>query len=117
MHDSLRRLVIDDIVSSGGDTQTGFFPGSFASVWNYFKLSRSTVSKLWNQCCQEGSIAPLWKRENPNHLKGSRLGADFPVKIVHTSILYFRKCRKKTNNLRQNNTAHCNDQTSPSSGD
>ena len=48
--ESLRRLVIDYIVSRDGDIQTGFFPGSFTSVSNHFKLSTSFISKLWNHC-------------------------------------------------------------------
>ena len=89
--ESLRRLVIDYIVSSGGDIQTGFFPGSFASVSNYFKLSRSTVSKLWNQCCQEGSIAPRWKGgNNPSHLNDQDLELISALKSSTPSIPYLQ---------------------------
>ena len=88
---SLRRLVIDYIVSNGGDIQTGFLPGSFASVSTYFKLSRSTVSKLWNQCCQEGSIMPRRKGgNNPSHLKDQDLELISALKSSTPSIPYLK---------------------------
>ena len=62
-----RRLVIDHMISNGGDILTGYFPGSVSSV--AFKLSRSCVAKLRNGACERASIDPQWKGgNNPTHL-------------------------------------------------
>ena len=89
--ESLGHIVIDYIVTNGGDIQTRFFPGLFASVANHLKLSRSFVSKLWNQCCEEGYIEPQWKGgNNPCHLKPQNLEFISALKSAAPSIPYFK---------------------------
>ena len=69
-----RRLVIDHMISNGGDILTGYFPGSVNSVADHFKLSRSCVAKLWNGACERASIDPQWKGgNNPTHLHSQDL--------------------------------------------
>ena len=47
-----RRLVIEHMISNGGDSLTGYFPVLVNSVADHFKLSRSCVAKLGNSACE-----------------------------------------------------------------
>ena len=47
-----RQLVIDHMISNGGDSLTGYFPALVNSVADHFKLSRSCVAKLGNSACE-----------------------------------------------------------------
>lgn len=88
---SLRCLVIDHIVSNGGDVLTGFFPGSMSAVANHFKLSRSCVSRLWKRCCEEGTIDPQWKGgNNPIHFKLQDLDFIEALKTAKPSMPYLK---------------------------
>jgi len=50
-----RSLVIDEIIESGGDIVTGFFPGNFAAIARKLKLKRDTVIKIWRNFCITGN--------------------------------------------------------------
>lgn len=54
LSNDFRSLVIDEIVESGGDIITGFFPGNFAVIARKLKLKRDTVVKVWNNFCLTG---------------------------------------------------------------
>ena len=84
-----RRLVIDHMISNGGDILTGYFPGSVSSVTDHFKLSRSCVAKLWNGACERASIDPQWKGgNNPTHLYSQDLDLLEALKTAKPSMLY-----------------------------
>lgn len=84
-----RRLVIDHMISNGGDILTGYFPGSVSSVADHFKLSRSCVAKLWNGACERASIDPQWKGgNNPTHLHSQGLDLLEALKTAKPSMPY-----------------------------
>ena len=84
-----RRLVIDHMISNGGDILTGYFPGSVNSVAYHFKLSRSCVTKLWNGACKRTSIDPRWKgTNNPTHLHSQDLDPLEALKSAKPSMPY-----------------------------
>lgn len=71
---NFQRLVIDHMISNGGDILTGYFLGAVSSVTDYFKRCRSCVAKLWNSACKRASIDPQWKGgNNPDHLHSQDL--------------------------------------------
>ena len=47
-----RSLIIDDILSGGGDVSTEFYSGSFRAIGVKYKMSGLTVSKIWKTFCQ-----------------------------------------------------------------
>lgn len=54
----MRSLIIDDILSGGGDVSTEFFPGSFRAIGSKYKVSGVTVSNIWKTFCQTGATFP-----------------------------------------------------------
>ena len=58
----LRHLIIDKIVEGGGDPLTMIFPGRFVDIANELNVSSATVSKIWKNYCETGSLSPLKHR-------------------------------------------------------
>ena len=50
----MRSLIIDDILSRGGNGSTEYYPGSFRAIGSKYKVSGVTVSKVWKTFCQTG---------------------------------------------------------------
>ena len=50
--------IVDEICAKGGDKNTGIFPGKFIDIANEFKVSTSTVSKIWRQYCVSNELVP-----------------------------------------------------------
>ena len=48
--------IVDEICAKEGDKTTGSFPGKFIDIANEFKVSMSTVSKIWRQCCESNVL-------------------------------------------------------------
>ena len=42
-----RTLIIDEIVTNGGDIHSGYFPGQFSDIAKVFKVSKQTVKNVW----------------------------------------------------------------------
>lgn len=42
----MRSLIIDDILSGGGDVSTEFFPGRFRTIGSKYQVSGVTVSNM-----------------------------------------------------------------------
>ena len=55
----MRSLIIDDILSGGGDVTTECYPGSFRAIGSKYKVSGVTVSNVWKTFCQTGENLPL----------------------------------------------------------
>ena len=51
MESDLRNLIIDDFLAADGDPETQYFPGKFNDIADKFKISNSTVQKLWDLFC------------------------------------------------------------------
>ena len=95
-----RRLVIDHMISNGGDILTEYFPGSVNSVADHFKLSRSCVAKLWNGACERATVDPQWKGgNNPAHLQSQDLDLLEALKLAKPSMPY--------NEIREAINANC----------
>ena len=71
----MRSLIIDDILSAGGDVSTEYFPGSFRAIGSKYKVSGVTVSNVWNTFCQTGVNLPRHTaaRGQPNRLEEPEL--------------------------------------------
>ena len=70
----LRHLIIDKIVEGGGDPLTMIFPGRFVDIANELNVSLATVSKIWKNYCETGSLSPLKHRGgNPSRLSNGDL--------------------------------------------
>ena len=54
----MRSLIIDDILSGGGDVSTEYYPGSFRGIGSKYKVSGVTVSNVWKTFCQTGENFP-----------------------------------------------------------
>ena len=89
IHANFRQLVIDHMISNGGDILTGYFPGSVSSVADHLKLSRSCVAKLWSGACERASIDPQRKGgNNPTHLHSQDLDLLEALKSAKPSMPY-----------------------------
>ena len=65
----LRNLIIDDFLAAGGDPEMQCFPGKFNDIADKFKISNSTVRKLWNLFCSTNKTTPRPRGGgNPSHL-------------------------------------------------
>ena len=53
-----RSLIIDDILSGGGDVSTEFYSGSFRAIGSKYKASGVTVSNIWKTFCQTEENLP-----------------------------------------------------------
>ena len=48
----MRSLIIDDILSGGGNVSTEYYPGSFRAIGSKYKVSGVAVSNAWKTFCQ-----------------------------------------------------------------
>ena len=55
----MRSLIIDDILSGGGNVSTKYYPGSFGAIGSKYKVSGVTVSNVWKTSCQTRENLPL----------------------------------------------------------
>ena len=49
----MRSLIIDDILSGGGNVSTEYYSGSFRATGSKYKVSGVTVSNVWKTFCQQ----------------------------------------------------------------
>ena len=54
----MRSLIIDDILSGGGNVSTEYYPGSFRAIGPKYKVSGVAVSNVWKTFCQMGENLP-----------------------------------------------------------
>ena len=54
----MRSLIIDDILSGGGNVSTEYYPGSFRAIGSKYKVSGVAVSNVWKTFCQMGENLP-----------------------------------------------------------
>ena len=47
----LRSLIIDDILSGGGNVSTEYYPGNFRAIGSKYKVSGVAVSNVWKMFC------------------------------------------------------------------
>ena len=67
-HD-IRNLIIDDILATGGDPETQYYPAKFGKIADKFKISNSTVRNLWDLFCANKNTNPRPRGGgNPSHL-------------------------------------------------
>ena len=72
----MRSLIIDDILSEGGNVLTEYYPGSFRAIGSKYKVSGVTSSNVWKTFCQTGAEnLPLHAtaRDQPKRLAGPEL--------------------------------------------
>ena len=50
----MRSLIIDDILSGGGNVSTEYYPGCFRAIGSKYKASGVAVSNVWKTFCQMG---------------------------------------------------------------
>ena len=55
----MRLLIIDDILSGGGDVSTWYYTGSFKAIGSKYKVSGVTSFKRMNTFRQTGENVPL----------------------------------------------------------
>ena len=84
----LRHLIIDKIVEGGGDSLTMIFPGRFVDIANELNVSSATVSKIWKNYRETGSLSPLKHRGgNPSRLSNG----DLELLTIDLGIVEFIK--------------------------
>ena len=71
----MRSLIIDDILSGGGNVSTEYYPGSFRAIGLKYKVSGVTVSNVWKSFRQTGENLPLHAaaRGQPKRLTDAEL--------------------------------------------
>ena len=72
----MRSLIIDDILSRGGNVSTEHYPGSFRAIGSKYKVSGVAVSNVWKTFCQTEENLPLHAaaRGQPKRLAEPELG-------------------------------------------
>ena len=74
----LRRLVIQEIIEAGGNTNSGEVPrGIYSVVSAKFRLNRQTVTNFWIRYVNEGSMS-----EKPRHKKGNPKITEPDVRMI-----------------------------------
>ena len=58
LDNDLRSIIVDTIISEGGDVTTGYFSGNFRSIERRFKVSAGVPKRVWNNFCQTGKLEP-----------------------------------------------------------
>lgn len=89
LSEDIRRSVIDEIVLAGGNTLTGYFPGTYEAIASKFRLARSTVRKVWRNYCENLSESAMPKgggNRNRDKLTGEDLQLIETLKIQRGSI-------------------------------
>ena len=54
----MRSLIIDDILSGGGNVSTEYYPGCFRAIGSKYNVSGVAVSNVWKTFCQMGENLP-----------------------------------------------------------
>ena len=80
--------IVDEICAKGGDKTTGSFPGKFIDIANEFKVSTSTVSKIWRQYCESNVLDPMHGGGNRRSLSDGDLQFIEVLKRQRPSITY-----------------------------
>ena len=108
----LRTLIVDKIISEGGNPLTGEFTNSsYSEIGRSVRVCHATVAKIWKQFCETRSISPNRNyRGRPSHLSYGDLCLietlhrnDSLYKIWRTHnfswIFYIKKIRTKLSSL------------------
>ncbi len=80
--------IVDEICAKGGDKNTEIFPGKFIDIANEFKVSASTVSKIWRQYCVSNELVPRHEGGNRRSLSDGDLQFIEILKRQRPTITY-----------------------------
>lgn len=58
LNKDLRSLIVDVILSEGGDVTTGYYPGNFRDIERRFKVTAGVPKRVWNNFCKTGRLEP-----------------------------------------------------------
>ena len=99
--------IVDEICAKGGDKTTGIFPGKFIDTANEFKVSTSTVSKIWRQNCKTNELNPKLGGGNRQSLSDGDLQLIEVLKRQRPSITYSEilDCLHEHGDLPEGNTS------------
>lgn len=50
--------IVDYILTNGGDSTTGYFPGNWTEVGKSYKVQGKTVKDIWEHFVTNGSVSP-----------------------------------------------------------
>ena len=82
----LRRNIIQDIVESGGDFVTGFFPGNFSEIALKNTTKYNTVKKIWKQFCESDTTKFQSQAGGSKHLQPDDIELIQFLKSFQTSM-------------------------------
>ena len=100
-NEDLRTIIIDKIVSDGGDMATGYFGGSFKDIANIYRVSETFVVKIWNQVCETLDHLPSKRTSgNPPHLQREDIDVVELLKLENPSKSY--------KSIKENIDSYCN---------
>ena len=89
-----RQLVIDHMLSNGGDSLTGYFPALVNSVADHFKLSRSCVAKLGNSACEPQLLILSGREEILQSISSLKIWIYFKVENWQSHLCHKTKLAK-----------------------
>ena len=82
-------LIIGNIISNGGNLETGVFPGKFIDIARPLGVSSAVVSKMWKRYSQDKTISTEPKTGGkPSHLSDGDLYYIEFLKRQRPSITY-----------------------------
>ena len=58
LNKDLRSLIVDVILSEGGDVTTGYYPGNFRDIERRFKVTAGVPKRVWNNFCRTERLEP-----------------------------------------------------------
>lgn len=83
----LRSLIIDEIIHQGGNIITREYPGTFSAIAEKFSVSNSTISNVWNNYCEYGTLEPRRRRpRNQSNLNDGDLELIETLKAIRPTI-------------------------------
>ena len=97
LSNDLRRCLKDEIVSTGGNTITGYFPGTYEAVATKFRVARSVVRKVWKNFCNDNIESAMPKggpNRNLDKLTGEDLELIETLKVQRGSISLSEICQE-----------------------
>ena len=98
LSDDIRRSIIDEIVLAGGNTVTGYFPGTYEAIATKLRLARSTVRKIWTNDCDnlisESAMPKGGGNRNRDKLTADDLQLIETLKVQRGSITLREICEE-----------------------
>ena len=91
----MRSLIIDDILSGGGNVSTEYYPGSFRAIGSKYKVSGVAVSNAWKTFCQMRENLPRHAaaRGQPKRLAEPEL--DLVQKLINVDLRELTKISRR----------------------